>query len=206
MIQFGNILKTDCISCKEQCSHVITYTGNKIHHFHCSACGAVNAYFLEESAGKKKKSNNKGVEYLDYEALTKLRGSKPFNVYSATQAFTDGQYIKHPKFGEGYVLAVSSPPTKMEVFFADQRRMLACGPGSTSGAPKAKPSSDSSEKPSKASPPPKAKRVKAPKTKKLTSTHPSDEPVECPKCGQVVHPYNIDKNPQGRIVGCMRCK
>jgi hypothetical protein len=38
--------------------------------------------------------------------------------------------FKHPSFGVGYVVAVLSPPVKMEVMFADKVRLLVCGPGS----------------------------------------------------------------------------
>jgi hypothetical protein len=110
----------------------------------------VNAFFLKENAGTKNSIKKKGsVKHLDHAALTKRRHSKSLKTYSTKKAYTDGQYLNHPKFGEGYILGVSSPPSKMEVLFADRKRVLVCGPGSANGAPKAQPfeiSSKSSNK------------------------------------------------------------
>ena len=197
-MEFGNDTQTDCISCNEKCPHNIVFAGDSIVHLRCSECKVVNAFVLDKTKGKKKVNRKKG-KHLDHAALLERQGSEPFKTYSASGTFTDGQYLNHLKFGEGYVLAVSSPPEKMGVLFADTRRMLACGPESTSGAQIANPFNGSLAKPRKASPRPRAKIFRA-------ESLPSDEPVECPRCGQVVHPYNINKDPKGRVVGCMRCK
>lgn len=49
--------------------------------------------------------------------------TKPVRDYSASSAFTLGERIKHPKFGEGVVQAINDPG-KVTIQFSDQRRVL----------------------------------------------------------------------------------
>ncbi len=206
MMQFGTPVKTACISCKESCSHSVIYAGDAIDHLRCSACGAVDAFIIEELGGMKYR-----FEHQDHEALMARQGSEPLKKYSTTGTFSLGQYLDHTKFKTGYVLAVS-PPSKMTVLFADRKMTLLCGPSSTGGVPFAKPS--------KTSPKPSTKKTKPRETNAADSRQvasgamengsgrkPADNgPSTCPKCGQVVHSYNMQRSPKGKVVGCMYCK
>jgi hypothetical protein len=185
MIVFGNTFEISCVSCGEKAPHNVSYAGQEICHLHCSACRAVNAY-LAGPEGEKKVG-----EHQDHSALMEPKGKKD-QAYSASMAFTDGQYFKHPKFGCGYVLAVASPPTKMEVLFEDQKRVLVCGPDSVSGAKIAIAS--------------KRKAVFKDDDPVATPADDEKKPIECPICKKTVHPYNLIKSPNGKVVGCMHCR
>jgi hypothetical protein len=138
----------------------------------------------EEGKKKEKRSS------LDCVSILERQGSKSSKPYSIKKDFTDGDYISHSKFGNGYVLTVV-PPNKMEVLFEDEKKLLICGPGSKSGA-------TAVTKPKKKTPKKKTARKKA-------EAPSGDEPVKCPICGATVHPYNLSRNPEGQIVGCMNC-
>jgi hypothetical protein len=54
------------------------------------------------------------------------QGSAAFAVYSPKRVFGSGELMRHPKFGDGYVLRVVDA-TKVEVMFKDGARLLAHG-------------------------------------------------------------------------------
>ncbi|MCP4602688.1 MAG: hypothetical protein GY847_19595 [Proteobacteria bacterium] len=205
MIQFGTSVKTACVSCKESCSHSVIYAGDTIDHLRCSACGAVDAFIIEELGDVKYQ-----FEHQDHEALMARQGSEPLNTYSTTGTFSVGQYIDHTKFKAGYVLAVS-PPSKMTVLFANRKMTLLCGPSSTDGVPRAK-QSKTSLKPSTKKTKPRetntadSSKVASGTLEKGSGNKPDKKSSTCPKCGQVVHSYNILKSPKGEVVSCMYCK
>lgn len=197
----GATLTAFCPSCERECPHNVIYAERKIHHLRCSACKIVNVFVYEEPEGA-----HMGVPQ-DYSALMQRRGSRALCTYSTTGAYTEGQYIRHPKFGEGYVLAVRSPPVKMEVFFEDMKRLLVCG--SILGARKeeeAEPSQGDVVKPGKRSRAVRAKRESGPLANDEASRPPRDLLLKCTVCGCAVHPLNLARSPDGRIVGCIRCR
>ena len=49
--------------------------------------------------------------------------SRPIRPYATTETFTVGDRIDHPKFGVG-VVAAESGPTKIQVEFPDNLRIL----------------------------------------------------------------------------------
>jgi len=198
MIVFGHTFEISCESCGDKAPHNVTCAGKEICHFHCSACRAVNAY-LVGPAGEKKVG-----KHQDHAALMERKG-KQDQVYSASTTFTDGQYFKHPKFGRGYVLAVASPPTKMEVLFEDQKRVLVCGPDSISGAKIAsarKRKAVFKDDDSVATPADDKKDDDS----VATPANDKKKPMECPICKKMVHPYNLSEAPNGKVVGCMYCR
>jgi hypothetical protein len=115
----------------------------------------------------------------------------------------------HPKFGEGYVLAVRSPPVKMEVLFDDHNRLLVCGRASIIGVPEDEDHDSSqgevvrSDERSRAV---RAKPESAPLAGDERALSSDDEPSKCPVCGCTVHPFNLARALDGRIVGCLRCR
>ncbi len=64
---------------------------------------------------------------LDYKAVIMQRKSEAPRPYSPKDTLTDGQLIKHQKFGVGYVINVHQPPVKVSVLFPDTTRVLVCG-------------------------------------------------------------------------------
>jgi hypothetical protein len=61
---------------------------------------------------------------LGVDDLLAYHGAPAVHPYESTGAFTEGEFIEHPTFGTGYVLAVLWPPTKMEVLFSDGKRII----------------------------------------------------------------------------------
>jgi hypothetical protein len=67
---------------------------------------------------------------LDFADIGNPHSQDELEPYRTTSAFQPTDFFQHVTFGVGYVVAIFSPPTKMEVKFADKVRLLACGPGS----------------------------------------------------------------------------
>jgi hypothetical protein len=169
----------------------------------------VSAYLLEESedTGKRRKFPKLNAVLQDHAALMQHRGSQELRAYCTTGSYTDGQYVEHTKFGEGYVLDILGPPMKMEVLFADRKRLLVCGPGSTSSAQQTKERKAQRGKPQKPAKSAKASRKGRPKRsaegRESKNSASSGEPVKCPVCG---HTANLLRNVNGLIVGCIHCQ
>jgi len=193
----------------------------------------VNVFVSEERKDARKDGQEPRATLQDYAALMERRGSRALCPYSVVDAYTEGQYIAHPKFGEGYVLAMRTPPGKMEVLFEDKKRMLVCGRGSITGARKEEedePPQEEAVGSDKRSLVSRAKSESAPPASDKV-VHPSNDrrvkrksvplanhkaarpsgssgnvPSKCPVCGLVVHPFNLARAPDGRILGCFRCR
>jgi len=198
-----------CPSCGKEFPHNVIYAASRVHHLRCSVCKDVNVFVLEEPAGAQEGDQERKVVPQEYAAVMERRGSKALCAYSTTGTYTEGQYIMHPKFGEGYVLAVRSPPVKMEVLFEDHNRMLVCGRGSIVGVPEEedRESSQGEEvRPDERSRAAQPKHASAPLAGKEATRPPHDEPSKCPVCGCTAHPFNLARALDGRIVGCLRCR
>ena len=198
-----------CPSCGKEVPHNVIYAGGRVHHLRCSVCKDVNVFVLEEPAGPQKGGEERKAVPQEYAAVMERRGSRVLHAYSTTGPYTEGQYIMHPKFGEGYVLAVRSPPVKMAVLFEDQKPLLVCGRGSIIGVPEEE-DHDSSQgeevRPDERSRVAQPKRASAPLPSDEATRPPHDEPSKCPVCGCTVHPFNLARALDGRIVGCLRCR
>jgi len=98
----------------------------------------VSAYLivvLEDSvAGRKRKYAKVSAVLQDHAALMQHRGSQELHAYQITGTYAHGQYIAHSKYGEGYILDVLGPPMKMQVLFADKKRLHVCGSASIASA------------------------------------------------------------------------
>ena len=198
-----------CPSCGKEVPHNVIYTGRRILHLRCSVCKDVNVFVLEEPAGTQKGGEERKAVPQEYAAVMERRGSRVLHAYSTTGPYTEGQYIMHPKFGEGYVLAVRSPPVKMEVLFEDHKPLLVCGRGSIIGVLEEE-DHDSSQgeevRPAERSRVAQPKRASPPLPSDEATRPPHDEPSKCPVCGCTVHPFNLARALDGRIVGCLRCR
>jgi hypothetical protein len=97
----------------------------------------------------------------------------------------------------------------MEVLFEDHKRLLVVGRGSIVGVPEEEDHESrqgeavNSDKLSRVAQP---KRASAPLVGEEGARPPGDEPSKCPVCGCTVHPLNLARFPDGRIVGCFRCR
>ena len=201
MLEFGSSPKVKCPTCNKVSSHKAVFSSDTVGHLRCSECNSIGVFGFEMVDDEKEDGDKKQkLTPLDHAALIERRGSEAMAAYSIKKAYTDADYLRHPQFSDGYVIAIV-PPQKMEVLFAGGRKVLICGPGSISGMSRQRASS--STKKSKSG---KVKKSSTAKRANLNSSAESgDEPVECPKCGKIVHPYNLSRNPKGRVVGCIHC-
>jgi hypothetical protein len=190
MMEFGSVSRVKCPACAKVCSHKILFSDGGIEHRLCSECENVGVFACKMVDGKEEGEKKKKWSPIDYATLMERQGSETPNPYSIKNDYTDGDYLSHPKFGDGYVLTVL-PPNKMMVMFEDERKMLVCGPGSKTGAAKMTGA--------------KKKSPKKKTTSERAETPTGNEPIKCPRCGATVHPYNISKNPKGKTIGCMHC-
>ena len=91
---------------------------------------------------------------------------------------------------------------------AAHNRMLVCGRGSIIGVPEEE-VHDSSQgqevRPDERSRVAQPKRASAPLAGDEAARPPHDEPSKSPVCGYTVHPFNLARALDGRIVGCLRC-
>ena len=120
-----SVPKLKCPLCENACSHRIIFSSGGIEHLRCSECGKVSVFSSKTSAAKDGAKGKKKRSFIDYDELMERRGSKKSNRYSIKKDYTGGDYLSHPKFGDGYVLA-SLPPNKMEVLFVDDKKLLIC--------------------------------------------------------------------------------
>ena len=201
MLELGSAPKVKCPACNKVRSHQSLFSSDTVEHLRCSECNSIGVFVFEMVDDEKDDGDKKQkLTPLDHAALIERRGSKAMAAYSIKKVYTDGDYLRHSQFGDGYVIAIV-PPQKMEVLFADGRKVLICSPGSISGM--SKQLASSSTKKSKSG---KVKKISTAKRANLYSSAESeDKPVKCPKCGNTVHPYNLSRNPKGRIVECTHC-
>jgi hypothetical protein len=197
-VKLNSTLKFKCPECDKTCSQKLLFSDSGIEHWRCFECDKVGVFEADEKeeGGKKQKRSS-----IDCAALLERRGSSPSKPYSTKESYTDGDYLSHPKFGDGYVLIVVSP-NKIEVLFLDGKKLLICGPGSKSAVQKIAEQKTGSQKSKKSDN--RTNTTKEKSTKKA-ATSSEDGAMECPKCGLTVNVYNLSKNPKGKVVGCMHC-
>ena len=116
-------MSASCPACTEKSWHRVTFENKQVRHFRCDSCAAVHVCSHEGGF-------RSGMRPLDFVDIVNPAGEDDLEAYRTTRDFHPTVFFTHPSFGVGYVVASLSPPTKMEVKFADKVRLLACGPGS----------------------------------------------------------------------------
>lgn len=79
--------------------------------------------FRSNSRDTDKGEAQKAVKLPEWAEAVEGKGPKDFKAYAVSSTYLQGDLLKHPKFGEGVVLAVE--PTKIEVLFESGPRKLA---------------------------------------------------------------------------------
>ena len=178
-MEFGSVPRVECPVCAKICSHQVLFSDEGVEHLRCSECEKIGVFAFELVEGKKEGEKKKKRSSIDHAALMERRGSETSNPCAIKKAYTDGDYLSHPKFGDGYVLTVV-PPNKMEVLFAEEKKLLICGPGSKSGVPKVT-GAKGKTTPKKKNTAGMGVRKEVSPPKAVVSS--GDEPVKCPICG-----------------------
>jgi hypothetical protein len=138
-----------------------------------------------------------------------LRGMNLLQAYRESDPFSDGQYVEHATFGQGYVMAILWPPRKMEVLFGDRTRVMLCGQGSAPASAMASTKPDKTKRAPTASTRRMARGF-SPRASAGSATVLAPRavtgPTTCPMCKRTVHPLNLAVATDGRVVGCMYCR
>ena len=101
----------------------MTFENEQVRHLRCESCAAPHVC-RHEGAFRS------SILPLDFADIFETGGEDAPTPYRSSNDFHPTDFFEHVSFGVGYVVAILSPPTKMEVKFADKVRLLVCGPGS----------------------------------------------------------------------------
>ncbi len=137
-VAVGQDIESLCNKCGDVWHVVVAKVGEKIAKVQCKQCGAYHrhrppggtasksAKKTRTSTGRARKSsssNGQAAARID-KPLVEPDLSRPIKPYRFNDTFEVGDRIEHAKFGTGVVELVPEPG-KMQVFFADGRRILA---------------------------------------------------------------------------------
>jgi hypothetical protein len=128
--EVGADIEAYCPKCRADTTHVvITKYEDEIRRVQCSPCGDVHSYRkprgeteedVPEPLAAKRRQQLKKPTYEEYMAQVKTEQAR---AYSFHETYSDGDIVRHPKFGLGFVSELLSDG-KLEVTFADGRRIL----------------------------------------------------------------------------------
>jgi hypothetical protein len=117
-IRVGDEVPAQCGRCKGERTHqvvALNQNGTPASVI-CSTCGGRHNYrekSAEKSARRTASRQTKTISSVP---------RKPARQYSPREAFSDGDWIEHPKFGQGEVIGTREG--KIEVKFGTQKRIL----------------------------------------------------------------------------------
>lgn len=118
-IRPGDEVEAACGRCKGERTHqvvALNQTGAPAIVI-CSTCGSRHNY-REKREGKQTARRTRTAK----EAATVAPPRRNLRQYSPREAYAEGEWIEHPKFGQGEV--TESREGKMEVRFGTEKRIL----------------------------------------------------------------------------------
>jgi len=192
--EVGSDVEAFCPKCKADTTHVvISKYEDEIRRVQCNPCGDVHSFRkprgeaeddVPEPVAARKRAMMKKYTWEEFFAKHGEKDAKP---YEFRECYRENHIVFHPKFGKGFISEIVSE-SKVEITFADARRILVHNrkdiPGSPLAAeddglptppPPAKPASGSKAKEKKA-PAPAAKPAPA-----VSETPEAEEPASAPK-------------------------
>lgn len=130
----GADIESLCSKCGDVWHVVVAKVEGKIVKVQCKECGRNHRYRPPKTAKStgtgtrrrstsSKKKKTEVVTRID-EPMVKADTSRPLRPYRYSDTYQPGDRIEHPKFGHG-VVELCNEPGKMQVFFAEGRRVLA---------------------------------------------------------------------------------
>jgi hypothetical protein len=174
--EVGSDVEAFCPKCKADTTHVvISKYEDEIRRVQCNPCGDVHSFRkprgeaeddVPEPVAARKRAMMKKFTWEEFFAKHGEKEAKP---YEFRDCYRENQIVFHPKFGKGFVSEIVSE-SKVEITFADARRILVHNRKDIPGSPLAaeddglpssalpnKPATKSKEKklpsPAKSSPP-----------------------------------------------------
>jgi hypothetical protein len=119
-IRLGDEVATYCGKCKEERNHqIVALSMGQIERVQCKTCGG-NHIYREQSAAKK------GRAVRERRATSSSRSAPASSrSYATSEIYNKGDWITHPKFGSGEVVAARNG--KIDVKFGTTMRTLLQG-------------------------------------------------------------------------------
>ena len=117
-IRVGDEVEAQCGRCKGERTHqvvALNQDGTPASVI-CGTCGGRHNY------RDKRAVKSPGRTAARETRATSSVPRKPARLYSPREAFSEGDWIEHPKFGQGEVLAIREG--KIEVKFGTEKRIL----------------------------------------------------------------------------------
>lgn len=140
----GDDVEAWCTRCRMNLNHrVIAVVGNSIQRVHCLTCGGDHKYHPPKydktesrekravripSAEKAKRTVGRGASNALGEWTTIMKDMAPDAIprtYRVTESYEALEFIEHPVFGTGRVLAIVGSE-RMQAIFKDGRKILVC--------------------------------------------------------------------------------
>jgi len=208
--EVGSDVEAYCPKCKADTTHVvISKYEDEIRRVQCNPCGDVHSFRkprgeaeeeMPEPVAARKRALLKKASFEEFFAKHSDRNAKS---YEFRETYKENNIVVHPKFGKGFISEVVSE-SKVEVTFADARRILVHNrkdiPGSPVGAEDdGLPSNTPVAKPAKK----ETAKAKAAKAVPAAPVAVVASPAEAPK-GEVTKPEKApeakaEKKPEKKI-------
>jgi hypothetical protein len=120
-IRVGDEVEAQCGRCKGERMHqVVALNQNGVPAIViCVTCGGRHNYRDKSGASRSASSTTRRQSARETAASAPR---KPARAYSPSEAYNAGDWIEHPKFGQGEVIA--SRDGKIEVKFGTEKRIL----------------------------------------------------------------------------------
>jgi hypothetical protein len=174
--EVGSDVEAFCPKCKADTTHVvISKYEDEIRRVQCNPCGDVHSFRkprgeaeddVPEPVAARKRAMMKKATWEEFFAKHGEKDAKP---YEFRECYRENQIVLHPKFGKGFISEIVSE-SKVEITFADSRRILVHNRKDIPGSPLA------AEDDGLPSTPPPAKAPSATKVKEK-KTHPAAPPA-----------------------------
>jgi hypothetical protein len=135
----GQDIESICGKCGDVWHVVVAMVGDKVAKVQCKQCGGYHRHRPPGSSSsapvRRSRASAVGGSAApaprSNEPQVAADLSRPVKPYRFDGEYSPGDRVEHPKFGEG-IVELTSEPGKMQVFFADGRRVLARAKQSTS--------------------------------------------------------------------------
>ncbi len=128
--EVGSDVEAFCPKCKADTTHVvISKYEDEIRRVQCNPCGDVHSFRkprgeaeddVPEPVAARKRAMMKKYTWEEFFAKHGEKDAKP---YEFREGYRENQIVFHPKFGKGFVSEIVSE-SKVEITFADARRIL----------------------------------------------------------------------------------
>jgi hypothetical protein len=184
--EVGSDVEAFCPKCKADTTHVvISKYEDEIRRVQCNPCGDVHSFRkprgeaeddVPEPVAARKRAMMKKATWEEFFAK---HGEKDARPYEFRECYRENHIVFHPKFGKGFISEIVSE-SKVEITFADSRRILVHNRKDIPGSPLAAEDDGLPSTPPPPSKPPaaaKAKEKKAPAPPRASSAPPKEEPV-----------------------------